>query len=458
MLRRIRAAAVALAVGAGALALAPPATATTGAAAPGISNVDITPTPIVVADKPVKATFTFTTKGAGKAELQLKAPGDIAVETPVKLTPSPHGVETKWTGTKYFTAKNAGRWTFLAIAHDGKGGEDSVRGKFDVEAKKAADTKIVDFGASPDTVAKGDRVSVSGKLLVDRGGWSGYGGQSVVITFRERGTDAYRHIAKVTTGRGGWFGTKVKVEATGWWRAEFGGHGQASGSVSDTDRVDVRQTARASRFTGFDAQPEPVDKGDRLTLEGTLQAESRHGWQGLRGEDVVLLFKAEDSSRWERVTATRTDRDGRFETDAVAHASGWWKAAYAGAPGVKGAESVGDWVRVSTPPPAKADSRVISFNASPEPVKRGRYLKFGARLQIDSDGHWEGYEDGKVRLYFKAKGSRHWQYVKSTWSLDNGKLYTRAKAWKSGYWKFVYRGDEDTNGDHSRRDYVRVKR
>ncbi|NUR86808.1 MAG: hypothetical protein HOY71_22225, partial [Nonomuraea sp.] len=65
--------------------------------------MDVSPgPPVVIFDNPVKATFTFTTKGAGKAELQLKAPGDVSVGTPVDLTSAPHGTETKWTGSKTF--------------------------------------------------------------------------------------------------------------------------------------------------------------------------------------------------------------------------------------------------------------------------------------------------------------------------------------------------------------------
>ncbi|MGW5682318.1 hypothetical protein [Nonomuraea sp. NPDC003754] len=453
MLQRFRAAAVALAVGAGALALTSPATA---AAAPSISKVDVSPSPIVVTgDQQVTATFSFTTKGAGKAELQLKPPGDVSVGSPVDLTASPHGEWTRWTGKKTFDAKSEGRWSFLAIAHDGQGGEKSTDGTFGVEVRKtASDTRLVDFGAHPDLVAKGERISVSGRLQVERGGWQGYGGQRVTITFREKGTDAYRHVTTVDTGRGGWFATKVTAEATGWWRAEFGGHASAKSSVSDTDRVDVRAGSRDSRIVGFDARPEPVDKGDRLVFTGALQAEGSRGWYGLPGQHVVILFKADGSRRWERVTADRTGRDGRFWADATAQASGWWRAVYEGTRGVDGSSSAGDWVRVAEPPPpAKDRSKLVAFNAYPEPVTYGKYLRFRGALLVDGGGY-----EAKVALYFLPKGSSKWQYVKTTRSTGSGKLYTKVKAYRSGYWKFVFSGDSDTYGSQSGRDYVRVKR
>ncbi|MGP3930136.1 hypothetical protein [Nonomuraea sp. KM88] len=54
-----------------------------------------------------------------------------------------------------------------------------------------------------------------------------------------------------------------------------------------------------------------------------------------------------------------------------------------------------------------------------------------------------------MSLYFKPLGSRTWQYVKTTWSSDSGRLYTKAKAWRSGHWRFVFRGDDDAHGDTS---------
>ncbi|GAA3681248.1 hypothetical protein GCM10022224_051870 [Nonomuraea antimicrobica] len=443
MLQRIRAAALALVVGAGTLVLAP--SAATAAAAPTISAVDLSPAaPIVVSGGDVSVTFSFTTTDATTADLKLN--GD-----PVAVTSAPVTGGLKWTGTKSFGPGAAGKWSYTATAHGD--GDIAKSGSFDVV--KALTTKIADFDAGPDLVDKGDTVKVSGRLLADA---KGYDGQSVTITFRERGTDAYRHVAKVTTGRGGWFGARVRAEATGWWRAEFAATSVALGSTSDTDRVDVRHGDLGSRITGFDARPEPVDRGDRLSLSGTLKVEDGGSASGRR---VAVYFKEEGTSRWEYVTSDVTDRHGRFWASAVAYDSGWWRAEFDGVRGVNGSVSGADWVHVNQPAPApepeKADTRLTKFNATPEPVKRGKYLMFRGVLQVDDEGSWDGYK-AKVALYFKPLGSKKWKYVKSTWSNTSGRLYTKTKAAKSGTWKFVFAGDGDTYGDHSGTDYVRVKR
>ncbi|NRQ39430.1 hypothetical protein HII36_47540 [Nonomuraea sp. NN258] len=449
MLQRIRVAALAIVLGAGALVLAP--TTATAAQTPTISPVSISPSPpLVVFDSPVTATFTFTTKGATTAELNLDPPG---ISAPTPLTPldkSVSGDVTTWKATKAFEAKDAGKWTFFAVAHGS--GDASTNGSFDVA--KALDTSIGNFGARPDLVDKGDLIRVSGRLLA---GGDGYSGQTVKITFRARGAASYSTVTTVTSGRGGWFGARVRADVTGYWRAEFAATSVARGSVSDSDRVDVRFGERDSRIVRFDASPEPVDKGARITLSGNLLVEGR---DGVRGQRVSIFFKPGGAHRWQYVTSTFTGRHGRFATSVTAETSGWWRASYRGAPGVDGTSSAADWVRVvlpPPPPPEKADTRLIKFNAYPEPVKRGRYLRFSGKLQVDDDGVWAGYR-AQVALFFRPAGSSKWQFVRTTWSNGSGKLYTKVKAWKSGSWRFEFRGDEDTRGDVSRRDYVRVKR
>ncbi|NUR86710.1 MAG: hypothetical protein HOY71_21710, partial [Nonomuraea sp.] len=296
-------------------------------------------------------------------------------------------------------------------------------------------------------------IRVSGKLTADG---KGYGGQNVAITFRAKGSDTYRKVATVRSYGSGWFATKVTAYSTGWWRAEFAGNSEARSSVSDTDRVDVRFRDRDTRIVGFNAYPEPVTKGDRLNFSGTLQLE---GWKGLGGERVTIWFRPGGSDRWQYVTSDVTARDGDFSAGATAQQSGWWRASFRGDRGINGSTSGADWVTANdpTPPPAaKSDSRLISFNAYPEPVKYRHYLRFKGKLQIDDEGSWEGY-GAKVRLYFKPKGSSHWQYVKTVKSTGSGKIYTKVKAYKSGTWKMVFKGDSDFYGDTSRKDYVRVK-
>ncbi|MEW9549205.1 hypothetical protein [Nonomuraea sp. NPDC050783] len=455
MLQRIRVAAFAVLIGAGGLVALAPATATAASQETVvIGRVQITPKPpIDVTSGPVTATFTFFTKNADAATLQLKPPAGVYTSAG-DLTRTPVRGWIKWTGTKKFETSPTGTWSYLATATGG-GQEKSATGTFEVAVKKPADTSFAGFGVRPGVAGRGDVVRVSGRLLADG---EGYRGQSVSVQFRGRHSGDFREVAKVTTGNGGWFATGVRAWRSGSFRAVFTATAAAKGSVSDLAGLVIRHRAVDSTIAGFDARPEPVAKGDTLTLTGSLRAEGRGG---LAGQRVSVFFRAAGSTRWEYVTSAVTGRHGFFRASATAAASGWWRAQYAGTRGVNGTAGDADWVTVTQPAPppeeTRADTRLTAFNAYPEPVKRGKYLKFRGKLQISDEGTWEGYA-GKVALFFKKAGSKKWEYVKSFRSGGGGHLYVKARAWDSGRWRFTFKGDGDAYGSTSRTDYVRVIR
>lgn len=445
LLQRMRTIAVAMAVGAGALVFTPSASAQVKAPpAPTVLGVTQKPaSPVVLFESTAKVTFTIKTKDADKASITFIPPG-------VSTQPI---VQAKRIGRNTFLVEHnvgvVGKWNYAATAARGSTAGEPVKGSFDV--KKALETKIVKFGAKPDRVRKGDRVRLSGQLLADN---AGYAGQDVTISFRARGSGDFRKVTMTKTGRNGWFTQVVRPLRSGDWRAEFGGNAEAKASVSSTDGVRVlQQRKRDSEIVGFDASPEPVDKGAKLRFKGTLKLE--HG-RGLPGERVTIQFRATGSRDWKAVASDRTNRHGRFFAVATAEQSGWFRAVFAGDRRVDGSVSRPDFVRV-TIPVTKADTRVLGFNAYPEPVKRGRHLKFWAALQVNDNGAWKPYK-GKVDLYFKSTRSGDYRLVTSVHSTDSGKLFAKARAWISGHWRFVFAGDAKTNGSTSRSDYVRVRR
>lgn len=440
-LQRMRTIAVAMAVGAGVLVLPPPASAQVKAPpAPALTGVRMNPaSPVVLLDSSAKVTFTIRTKDADKASMVFTPPG-------VGTQPI---IAAKRIGRNIFRLEHsvgtAGKWTYTATAANGDKSSEPVRGTFDV--KKALETKIVRFDANPDRVTEGDRTRLSGQLQADG---EGYRGQEIAISFRARRSHDFRKVTTVRTHRDGRFTARVKPWRSGEWRAEFGGNAEAKASVSDTDDVRVRDRKRDTRIAGFDAYREPVAKGDKLRFRGTLQVDRR---RALPGERVTIQFRAAGSRHWRNVTSDRTDRRGRFHTSASADQSGWWRAVYRGDRRHDGSVSSPDWVRVVQ----KADARIVGFNAGPEPAKRGRSLGVLARLQVDQNGTWKGY-GGKVGLYFKSNRSDDYRLVKRVTASDNGRLYTKVRAWTSGSWRFVFEGDSRTNGATSGSDYVRVRR
>ncbi|GLW08189.1 hypothetical protein Misp01_33190 [Microtetraspora sp. NBRC 13810] len=270
-------------------------------------------------------------------------------------------------------------------------------------------------------------------------------------------------------------GSQVKLDSrslgggrTAWWGSKSFDTGSPAGTwtllavASNKDGENSKNgefkvvQSRDTRIAGFRVAPQTVRKGADLSVAGRLQIQDGSRWEGHRGQRVNILFKADDSRRWERVTTDRTDGFGGFRATVPAKSSGWWKAEYDGGFAAKGSESDGERVRVIAPP-QKAASRIVKFDALREPAKRGRDLFFKGTLEAAERFGWDGHR-APVRLFFKADGSSSWQSVKTVWTGRDGDFTTKATAWRSGEWRAVFAGDGETRGSTSARDHVRVVR
>ncbi|WP_283132905.1 hypothetical protein [Rhizohabitans arisaemae] len=143
------------------------------------------------------------------------------------------------------------------------------------------------------------------------------------------------------------------------------------------------------------------------------------------------------------------------------------------------------------PHPTGPRETKLSFDASPEPVKKGSWLKLAGRLTVsdcygrygwdDSAWEWDGcrdddYVDGNVHVYnfggwhgwrgygnqdvalfFKPDGSHRWQHVDTVTTSWKGYFQTKVPAWKSGTWKAVYKGHRWVD-DAVAYDHVKVYR
>ncbi|MEO3790972.1 hypothetical protein ABGB14_12195 [Nonomuraea sp. B10E15] len=103
----------------------------------------------------------------------------------------------------------------------------------------------------------------------------------------------------------------------------------------------------------------------------------------------------------------------------------------------------------------RADTRITRFNASPYKVRKGRSIYFSGKLQAD-DHRWEGVRGERVSIYHRASGSSAWKWVDSARTGRDGKFYGKTRAYRSGSFKAVYRGDRELEPTTSRTDYVRV--
>lgn len=199
-----------------------------------------------------------------------------------------------------------------------------------------------------------------------------------------------------------------------------------------------------------DIQPEPVvvTKGGETTATFFVEA-TKDAKVELRVEPVsdIRTFAAKsvsvipDGANWKFTVPFSSGDEGKWRAIATA---------------TKGSETDRDKATFEVEVKGgKADTRITSFRANPDPVKKGRTIWFSGRLQADDEG-WDGLSDSEVEIYFRASGSSGWKYVTSADTRWGGKFSARTRASKSGTFKAVYDGDDDNNGSESRTDWVRV--
>ncbi|MEU2556776.1 calcium-binding protein [Streptomyces sp. NPDC013313] len=135
---------------------------------------------------------------------------------------------------------NAGTWSVDALADLGNGESVFAPGVGSFGLKRAARLTV---DAAPEPVAKGARITVTGKLV--RADWdtyryAGYAGQAVRLQFRPKNSSTYTTVATVNTGGTGSLRTTVKAVKDGCWRWNFTGT-RTTGPVRTVgDYVDVR--------------------------------------------------------------------------------------------------------------------------------------------------------------------------------------------------------------------------
>ncbi|MBO3748705.1 hypothetical protein J5X84_21720 [Streptosporangiaceae bacterium NEAU-GS5] len=133
------------------------------------------------------------------------------------------------------------------------------------------------------------------------------------------------------------------------------------------------KTPKATRIVGFDASPEPVKKGRKLSLEGTLQVaqcyrdwyynpagyvsvlggsdycvDSRdywNDWHYLGWQDIGVYFMPKGSYKWKYVDTIKTNPDGSFYTQVRAFVSGTWGVRFNGTRKLGASEGY-DYVKV----------------------------------------------------------------------------------------------------------------
>ncbi|MFE9660954.1 HtaA domain-containing protein [Streptomyces sp. NPDC005955] len=279
-------------------------------------------------------------------------------------------------------------------------------------------------------------------------------------TFRAAAEDADSVRWERSTDRGttwsavsGATSTTLAVKATGalngsLYRAVFT---NAAGEVS-TRSAALAVKAVPSRITGLNAGPEPVAKGSKVTVTGTLQAvgATNETWRAVARTGVVVEFRAKGSTAWSRAASATTGTNGAFSAGITAAKDGDWRARYTGTADRAASTSGADYVDV------RLRTAVTGLNASPEPVRKGSKITVKGTL-TKLDGSWRKASNETVSIWFKADGARSWTKLASTRTNSAGAFSKGFTAKKDGSWRAVFTTNSALLGTTSSSDRVDVR-
>ncbi|NKQ28307.1 hypothetical protein [Streptomyces galbus] len=131
----------------------------------------------------------------------------------------------------------AGTWMVNATVNANDGDYWISDSLADYKVKRAS---RLTTDATPEPVAKGGKLTITGKL--SRANWEtltyqGFAGQDVKLQYRKSGAAHYSTVKTVRTGAAGQLSTKVTVTSAGSWRWYFPGTTTTARIVSAGDAV-----------------------------------------------------------------------------------------------------------------------------------------------------------------------------------------------------------------------------
>ncbi|WP_128375016.1 DUF5707 domain-containing protein [Streptomyces cavernae] len=134
----------------------------------------------------------------------------------------------------------AGGWhvTAAVVAGDGE-----LYWNDEYKTHKVQRASKLTVNASPEPIAKGKTLTVTGKL--SRASWEsltykGYGSQSVKLQFRKAGTTTYSTVKTITSNSYGDLKTTTTANYDGYWRFRFEGTSTTPAVSATGDYVDVQ--------------------------------------------------------------------------------------------------------------------------------------------------------------------------------------------------------------------------
>ncbi|WP_377267147.1 hypothetical protein [Peterkaempfera sp. SMS 1(5)a] len=135
-----------------------------------------------------------------------------------------------------------------------------------------------------------------------------------------------------------------------------------------------------------------------------------------------------------------------------APADGYWRARFNGNPDL--ASSTTKTFHLHRHP-----TRIVGFNASPEPVRKGDWVHLNGTVQYNSGTTWKALGRAQVSLYFRPRGAKSYRYLYDVAADSRGRIADFEQATVDGTWAVRILPDSQTPYLNSNQvsDYVDVR-
>ncbi len=138
----------------------------------------------------------------------------------------------------------------------------------------------------------------------------------------------------------------TKTAKPGVWKVDFFVTDNADNMALRRDRATF-EIKRHTKFSGFDAGPEPIRRGATLSLTGRLlRFDVDRGYLNYGRRTVQVEFRRAGRTRWRTTASVTANRYGVVRHRVKATADGTWRLRFLGHWAHTPAASAGDWVNV----------------------------------------------------------------------------------------------------------------
>ncbi|MEU6746934.1 hypothetical protein ABZ914_12005 [Spirillospora sp. NPDC046719] len=231
----------------------------------------------------------------------------------------------------------------------------------------------------------------------------------------------------------------VAVEARG---GEF-----LTGSKVSLGTLNIRNTATIDDFV---LRGRPLAYGETIVADGTLVIQPNY--TNVTNLPMYLEYSRDGKTGWTiwaRQTLPRP-KSFYFNTTKPVTQDGYWRFRYPGGPRNTAAVSPVKYIDV------KYRTQMYDFNASPEPVKKGKTITVKGLLYRSMDQAGPA-PNAPVSIYFQAKGSSKWTQMAVVKTASNGWFSKTFKASQDGTWMASYNGSANYLASDKPTDYVDVR-